>query len=108
MMRMKDERLRILKKKGEDRHGPIVYWMSRDQRAHDNWALLFAQEMALKQKTSLGIVFCLGPKFLGATIRQYGFMLKGLQETEKNLKAGNIPLKSPFWLKKCAESNAFS
>lgn len=87
---MKNERLRVLKK-GEEKPGPIIYWMSRDQRVHDNWALLFAQEIALKQKTSLGVVFCLIPKFLGATIRQYGFMLQGLQETEKNLEARNIP-----------------
>jgi deoxyribodipyrimidine photo-lyase len=23
--------------------GPRVYWMSRDQRVRDNWALLYAQ-----------------------------------------------------------------
>ncbi|MDH4218434.1 MAG: deoxyribodipyrimidine photo-lyase [Candidatus Aminicenantes bacterium] len=87
---MKNERIRILKQ-GEEKSGPIIYWMSRDQRTHDNWALLFAQEMAIKQKASLGVAFCLVPQFLGATIRQYGFMLQGLQETEKNLEAKNIP-----------------
>ena len=87
---MKNERVRTLKKANE-KTGPVVYWMSRDQRAHDNWALLFAQETALKQKTSLGIAFCLVPQFLGATIRQYGFMMQGLQELEKNLEAWNIP-----------------
>jgi deoxyribodipyrimidine photo-lyase len=87
---MKNERIRILKQ-GEEKSGPIIYWMSRDQRTHDNWALLFAQEMAIKQKASLGVAFCLVPQFLGATIRQYGFMLQGLQETEKNLEAKNVP-----------------
>jgi deoxyribodipyrimidine photo-lyase len=87
---MKNERIRILKQ-GEEKSGPTIYWMSRDQRTHDNWALLFAQEMAIKQKASLGVAFCLVPQFLGATIRQYGFMLQGLQETEKNLEAKNIP-----------------
>jgi len=87
---MKNERIRI-SKQGEEKSGPIIYWMSRDQRTHDNWALLFAQEMAIKQKESLGVAFCLVPQFLGATIRQYGFMLQGLQETEKNLEAKNIP-----------------
>jgi deoxyribodipyrimidine photo-lyase len=87
---MKKERLRILKEK-EQKTGPIIYWMSRDQRTHDNWALLFAQKLALEQKVSLGVAFCLAPRFLGAAIRQYGFMLKGLQETEKNLEAKNIP-----------------
>lgn len=87
---MKNERVRILKK-AKEKPGPIVYWMSRDQRAHDNWAFLFAQKMAFKQKTSLGVVFCLVPQFLGATIRQYGFMLQGLQEAEKKLRGKNIP-----------------
>ncbi|NIM60014.1 MAG: deoxyribodipyrimidine photo-lyase [Candidatus Aminicenantes bacterium] len=86
---MKSERVRILKQ-AEEKPGPIVYWMSRDQRAHDNWALFFSQELAFKQRTSLAVIFCLVPQFLGATIRQYAFMLKGLEETEKNLRAKNI------------------
>ncbi|KAG7171337.1 Deoxyribodipyrimidine photo-lyase-like 1 [Homarus americanus] len=55
----------------------IVYWMCRDQRVQDNWAMLFAQRLALKNKVSLHVAFCLIPKFLDATIRQYHFMLKG-------------------------------
>jgi deoxyribodipyrimidine photo-lyase len=58
---------------------------------NDNWALLFAQELAIKQKTPLSVIFCLVPQFLNATIRQYGFMIKGLQEIEKNLNKKNIP-----------------
>jgi deoxyribodipyrimidine photo-lyase len=87
---MKIERIRILKK-AKEKPGPIVYWMSRDQRAHDNWALLFAQELGFKQRTPLAVVLCLVPQFLGATIRQYGFMLQGLRETENILKGKNIP-----------------
>jgi deoxyribodipyrimidine photo-lyase len=87
---MKNERLRILKK-AKAKSGPIVYWMSQDQRAHDNWALHFAQVTALKHKASLGVAFCLVPQFLGATIRHYAFMLQGLQETEKKLREKNIP-----------------
>ncbi|KAG7171338.1 Deoxyribodipyrimidine photo-lyase-like 2, partial [Homarus americanus] len=60
----------------------IVYWMCRDQRVQDNWAMLFAQRLALKNKVSLHVAFCLIPKFLDATIRQYHFMLKGLEEVE--------------------------
>ncbi|XP_073445453.1 deoxyribodipyrimidine photo-lyase-like isoform X2 [Dendrobates tinctorius] len=69
----------------------IVYWMSRDQRVEDNWAFLYAQRLALKQKLPLHVVFCLVPKFLEATIRHYGFMLKGLQEVAENCKSLNIP-----------------
>ncbi|MDX1765244.1 MAG: deoxyribodipyrimidine photo-lyase, partial [bacterium] len=71
--------------------GPVVYWMSRDQRVKDNWALLFAQQMAVARKAPLAICFCLVPSFLNATVRQYGFMLKGLEALEKDLGAKKIP-----------------
>jgi deoxyribodipyrimidine photo-lyase len=71
--------------------GAVVYWMSRDQRVRDNWALLYAQELALSLKQPLGVVFCLAPAFLGATRRQYGFMLQGLQEVAGDLADLNLP-----------------
>ncbi|RZN37669.1 MAG: deoxyribodipyrimidine photo-lyase [Methanophagales archaeon ANME-1-THS] len=84
------KRVRILKG-GAQKTGPVIYWMSRDQRVRDNWALLFAQEVAVRQSAPMAVVFCLVPTFLGATMRQYGFMLRGLQEVEKSLNALNIP-----------------
>jgi deoxyribodipyrimidine photo-lyase len=79
------ERVRTLKD-GAKRDGKVVYWMSRDQRVEDNWALLFAQELALQMKAPLAVVFCLVPQFLNATLRQFGFMLRGLEQVEKSLK----------------------
>jgi deoxyribodipyrimidine photo-lyase len=76
---------------GPERKGPVIYWMSRDQRAQDNWALLFAQELALERKEPLGVLFCLAPHFLNATARQYDFMLRGLAEVEGYLSAKAIP-----------------
>ena len=86
-----DRRIRLLKD-GSQHGGPVLYWMSRDQRARDNWALLFAQDLALERKRPLGVLFCLVPQFLGATTRQYDFMLQGLREVEKGLAKVNIPL----------------
>ena len=43
--------------------GPVVYWMSRDQRVQGNWALLYDQEIAEKNKAPLLVVFCLNPSF---------------------------------------------
>lgn len=71
--------------------GLVIYWMSRDQRLNDNWALIHAQELAKQHNVPFAVAFCLVPEFLWATIRQYGFMLKGLKEVEKNLKKKNIP-----------------
>lgn len=69
----------------------VVYWMSRDQRVQDNWALIYSQELALKNSSPLHVCFCLVPKFLDATIRQYDFLLNGLKEVEKELCKLNIP-----------------
>ena len=72
-------------------YGPVVYWLSRDQRARDNWALLYAQELALEQQAPLAVVFNLAPKFLAATCRHYDFMLRGLAETAARLERQAIP-----------------
>jgi deoxyribodipyrimidine photo-lyase len=72
--------------------GPVVYWMSRDQRADDNWALFYAQHLALERQQPLAVLFNLVPDFLGATWRQYHFMLEGLKQVESSLNAANIPL----------------
>ena len=87
---MNNTRVRLIKG-GREQHGPVAYWMSRDQRARDNWALLYAQHLAIRQQQPLTVVFCLVPDFLGATIRHYGFMLNGLQEVESDLRTRNIP-----------------
>jgi deoxyribodipyrimidine photo-lyase len=83
-------RIRMLKD-GPEQKGPVIYWMSRDQRAADNWAILFAQGLALERRQPLVVLFCLVPRFLNATMRQYDFMLNGLRETEKSLRSANIP-----------------
>lgn len=84
-------RVRVLKAGGAG-PGPVVWWLSRDQRARDNWALLFAQELALAARVPLIAVFCLVPAFLGATLRQYGFLLRGLAETARDLAELQVPL----------------
>lgn len=85
------DRIRAIKQ-GEIISGPVMYWMSRDQRAADNWALLYARQLADKMNAPLCVVFNLVPEFLDATIRQYEFMLKGLELVEKSLRKLNIPM----------------
>jgi deoxyribodipyrimidine photo-lyase len=82
-----------LLRKGDLTERPVLYWMNRDQRVKDNWALLYAQETALRLKQPLIVVFCLVPDFLGATIRHYGFMLRGLQGVEEQLYDKQIPFR---------------
>ena len=70
--------------------GTIVYWMQRDKRSVDNWALLYAQEISQKNNSPLHVCFSLNGNFPNSNIRQYGFMLKGLKETAMKLKERNI------------------
>jgi deoxyribodipyrimidine photo-lyase len=70
--------------------GPILYWMSRDHRVRDNWALIYAQELALNHKQPIIVVFCLQPEFLNAESRIFDFMLEGLEIIEKDCIELNI------------------
>ncbi len=87
---MREERIKVLKE-GAINKGPVAYWMSRDQRVQDNWALIFAQELAIREKLPLIVVFCLVPQFLNATMRHYAFMLSGLKQLAQELKELHIP-----------------
>lgn len=84
------KRVRNLKS-GPVINGPVLYWMSRDQRVYDNWALSYAIEMAENMDQPVMVVFALADNYLGAAWRQFHFMLKGLQKTEASLKSLNIP-----------------
>lgn len=72
-------------------NGNILYWMSRDQRVHDNWSLIFAQQLAIEKNVKLKVIFSVVPDFLNATLRQYTFMIEGLREVEKKLNKYYIP-----------------
>ncbi len=78
---------RVLKlNTGQIALGPVVYWMSRDQRVSDNWALLYAQSRALEMKQPLIVVFNKVKAFLGAGREHDLFMLKGLAQINQRLE----------------------
>jgi deoxyribodipyrimidine photo-lyase len=70
--------------------GPVIWWISRDQRVMDNWTLLYAQELTANNFPVLA-VFSMVDNFPGANLRHYDFMLKGLQELNNFLLKYNIP-----------------
>lgn len=86
--------------------GSVVYWMNRDQRvqgtfwicafnfyccdylrayfhALDNWALLFAQRVAMKFSVPLNVCFNLPSSSAIRTRRHVNFLLEGLTEVEQ-------------------------
>ena len=72
-------------------NGEVVYWMQRDRRSNNNWALLHAQNIAIKLKAPLSVFYSLNGNFSEANNRQYGFLLKGLFDTIEELKKYKIP-----------------
>jgi len=67
--------------------------MSREVRVDDNWALLYAQQLAIENKKALVVIFNLVPKFLEAAIRGFDWILQSAKEVETKLMNYNIPMK---------------
>lgn len=85
-------RIRVLREAEVVAQGPVLYWMNRDMRADDNWAMLHAAHLAEIHEKPLGVVYNLDPHFLGGGLRQLAFKIEGLQELEEKLSRLNIPL----------------
>ena len=82
-------RIRTIKK-GSFSGDCVLYWMIRDKRVDDNWALITAQDIALKNGVPLIVCFQYIGKFSKANIRQYSFLFKGLEELRIKLEELNI------------------
>lgn len=95
-----EERTRILttstelvatEEKGES--SSVIYWMQRDVRVSDNWALLLAAYLASDQKKKLKVVYILpGPSDQPQklTERHVSFLLGGLKCVQKELESLGI------------------
>lgn len=109
-MSFNSKRLRFISDTERIKQGSegVLYWMLRDHRVQggrsevqfqpvfpvsacsdrfcvlDNWALIHAQQLALREKLPLHVCVCLHvPKSQLSTLRHYSFMLKGLEEVAK-------------------------
>ena len=71
--------------------GPVVYWMSREIRSRDNWALLYAQQLAEERQAGLYVVYNMAVGYLGGGLRQHVFKTGGLKVVHENLGKLGIP-----------------
>lgn len=87
------ERMRNLGKVASPVPGAVIYWMSREIRSEDNWALIYAQEKALEflGGQPLYVVYNLEVAYLGGGLRQHVFKVNGLKVVAQNLEKLNIP-----------------
>lgn len=73
--------------------GPVIYWMQREQRVENNWALIAASEISENLGRELIVVFNFVDSFLSASERHYHFMIEGLKEAEAELAGLKIPFR---------------
>ena len=73
--------------------GNIVYKMSREHRVSDNWALVYAYELAKENEVNLSVVYTLHDEHWHCAYRTVKFMIEGLREVETNLNKLNINFK---------------
>ncbi|QRI42925.1 putative photolyase [Cheloniid poxvirus 1] len=74
--------------------------MVRDQRIQDNWALIYAQRIALHLKIPFRICFCVVPGFQTNTSRHFSFLLGGLKEIAEECKRLSIGFNVVYGLPK--------
>lgn len=79
------DRSRLLKE-GTGGPGPVIYWMSRDQRTEFNPAFDFAIQLAIEECRGLSVLFFLSPEFSHANQLHYSFILAGLRDVEEGCR----------------------
>jgi deoxyribodipyrimidine photo-lyase len=72
--------------------GAVLYHMSRDQRVRDNWALVYASQLAEKSNSELYVVFSVYDEYCDGAQRSYDFMFDGLKQVQNELAKLNIPM----------------
>lgn len=84
------KRFRIINPGKPRPKGAVVYWMHRNLRARDNWALCYAIEQANLLSVPLIVLFIPSELYHTTYSRHNHFMLKGLRLTEQHLREQGI------------------
>lgn len=74
-------RCKILTKNDEisENSKGVLYWMTREHRVQDNWSMIFAQRLAIKQKVPLYVCFLSKDAHnLYPTNRHIKFLIEGI------------------------------
>jgi deoxyribodipyrimidine photo-lyase len=98
---MLPERTRVLSSNGNKNGNCVVYWMQRDVRTVDNWALLYAAYLAQERNVPLRVIYSMPPPsseggemapFYETLTERYGsFLLGGLEHVHIELSKKKVP-----------------
>ena len=67
-------------RKGVFQGKSVLYWMLRDKRVNDNWALIEAQKIAIENNVPLKVCFNINNNYPEANLRQYKNNANKLEE----------------------------
>ena len=84
-MIVEPERLAVLRSGSPEQGEYVLYWMQKAQRARENPALEYAASEAARLRLPLAVLFVVAP-YPSATPVHYRFMLRGLEETSRDLE----------------------
>lgn len=87
---MQQERIQILKGGQPGSGDYVLYWMQASVRTRFNHALEYAAEQANGLNLPLIVAFGLTPGYPEANERSYLFLLEGLRDVQRNLKARGV------------------
>lgn len=71
--------------------GPVLCWLTRDLRAEDNWALLYAAQAARERRVPLFVAYQPASGHLLPSLRHLVFLEDGLRELDADLRTLGIP-----------------
>lgn len=89
---MQQERITYLNQNKEVKKGAVVYWITREFRAADNYSLLAAQELANQNESELIVLINLNEERTIDYTKPFNFFIDGLADLLANLKQKNIPI----------------
>jgi len=93
-MQTLNQRARHLNEKNNEK-GPIVYWMNREMRLDDNWALIYAQTFAIEMNQPCVVIFSVFDSFGSAKNnpddRMFHQMKMGLKLIHQQAKVRGLP-----------------
>src|SRR6185295_3169137 len=64
----------------------VVYWVQRSQRGIDNPALYLAINVANELARPVVVFFGLHPRYTGANLRHYAFLIQGLEPLKRDVE----------------------
>lgn len=87
---LEESRVRIVRNSAGKR-GNLIYWMSREQRVNDNFALSRSLRRSKDEKKPFCVIFVLFKEYPNANSRHFSFMYEGLREVGDELDKMGIP-----------------